>query len=169
VACWIVGLGLLGTHGPDTPLWALVASLVPVGIGVAAAFVFPWAALPEVIDVDRLVNDRSQEGVFTGVMTFLRKASTTGALFLLSLALEWSGYTSSGPEGVGLQPPGAATTIRLVTTVIPALLVLVAAGFAWRYPITRRLYRLVRRRLDRPAEQPAAERRELERELERVC
>jgi len=145
---WILGLGLLGLVRPESSWVLLLAAMALVGGGAAAAFVVPWSALPEVIDVDRLVNGRAQEGIFSGVMTFLRKLSTTGALFLISIALDLTGYCPPGEAVAAGQPESTLLAIRLLTVAVPAALLCLGLVFTLRYPIDRRLYSLIRRRLD---------------------
>ncbi len=151
---WIVGLVFLFTLDKGCSPLVLGGVMILIGAGVAAAFVVPWSALPEVIDVDRFVNGRAQEGVFTGVMTFLRKLSTTGALFLLSLTLNWTGYLPPDARVGNSQPESTLLSIHLLTTLVPAFFLITSFFFTWRYPIDRHRYELLRKRLEHTTDDP---------------
>jgi oligogalacturonide transporter len=167
---WLCGLALLATlDRADSTAW-LVASMILVGVGVSGAFVVPWSALPEVIDVDKIVNGRAQEGIFSGVMTFLRKVSTTGALFLLSATLDLTGYLTPEIGGTTTQPETTLRAIQLLITAVPALLLVLCIVFTLRYPIDKKGYALLRKRLEKSTEDTLSprEQQELEKLLQRA-
>ncbi|MCP4196920.1 MAG: MFS transporter [Proteobacteria bacterium] len=167
---WLCGLALLSTlERTDSTAW-LVASMFLVGLGVSGAFIVPWSALPEVIDVDKIVNGRAQEGIFSGVMTFLRKVSTTGALFLLSATLDLTGYLTPEIRGTTAQPENTLRAIQLLITAVPALLLVIGILFTLRYPIDKRGHALIRKRLEQPTEDALSqsEREELKKLIQRV-
>jgi sugar (glycoside-pentoside-hexuronide) transporter len=165
-AASLVGLLMVPTGASGA---VVVAILVPTGIGMASAFVVPWSALPEVIDVDQAVNGRTDEGVYAGIMTFLRKATTTLAIFLIATSLELTGYVPPDQLGEAAQPGQVLWSIRLFTTVLPTVLLVIGALLAMRYPITKAGHAMMRRFIDRPlGEEPTAEERvDLGRFLER--
>lgn len=157
---WVAGLMIiLFFVGPSSPRSVLVFALVLVGVGLAAAFVVPWSALPEVLDLDRLITGRKNEGVYTGVMTFLRKVTTTLALFGISLSLDLSGYVPALEEGSG-QNETVLLTIRIITALVPAALLVLAAIFALKYPIDKRAHALMMKKLtpDSPPFSPEEQR-----------
>jgi GPH family glycoside/pentoside/hexuronide:cation symporter len=139
-------------------------------MGVSAAFVVPWSALPEVIDVDKIVNGRAQEGIFSGVMTFLRKVSTTGALFLLSVTLDLTGYLTPEIGGTTTQPESTLGAIQLLITAVPALLLVLGIVFTLRYPIDKKGCALLRKRLEKSTADALSQREqeELEKLIQRA-
>ncbi len=144
---WIAGLMILLFFVDRTSArFIIVAALVLVGVGLASAFVVPWSALPEVLDLDRLVTGRKNEGVYTGVMTFLRKLTTTLALFGISLSLDLTGYVPALDEG-SRQNDTVLLAIRLITTSAPAVFLVIAVIFALRYPIDKRTHALMLKKL----------------------
>jgi len=147
---WMLALAFMVLLPSDAPGFAVVAPLAVAGVGIASAFVVPWSALPEVIDIDRAVLGRQMEGIYTGFMTFLRKASTTLAIFLISLALSLSGYQAPDSLQQAAQPAEALLSIRLFTTLLPILVLVGGLFLASRYPVTKRFHALLRRRLDEP-------------------
>ena len=114
------------------------------GLGVSTAHVMPSSMRPDVLEVDELASGRRQEGVYAGFAIFLRKLSTSLALFGIGMALDWAGYV---PEGV--QPESALRVIRIIMGPVPALLLIAAIVIACFYPITRERHRAIREELAR--------------------
>lgn len=165
---WSVALIGLFTLGPESSNVLIVAVMVCVGVGVAAAFVVPWSALPEVIDVDIARNGRSEEGVYAGIMTFLRKATTTLAIFGIATSLELFGYRSPDQLDGAPQAESALLCIRVFSTLIPAAIIIVSIAIAARYPITKRAHKLMRRKLEAPDGLSASEEHDLEQFLDQA-
>jgi sugar (glycoside-pentoside-hexuronide) transporter len=165
---WALSLFGLFTLGPASSDALIVGVMVCVGAGVAAAFVVPWSALPEVIDLHVVRNGRAEEGIYAGVMTFLRKATTTLAIFGIALSLEAFGYRRPDELGGAPQPASALACIRVFSTIVPAALVVGSIAIALRYPVTKRAHRLIRRKLDAPEELSAQETAEIEAFLDRA-
>jgi GPH family glycoside/pentoside/hexuronide:cation symporter len=113
------------------------------GFGVSAAHVLPTAMITDVLEVDELMSGKRQEGIYAGFSVFIRKLSTGLVLALVSFVLAWSGYQ----EGAEVQTPGAVTAIRLVISLLPALLLVVACVVAWFYPLTRERHAEISREL----------------------
>lgn len=145
MAVWLLGLGGLWFVGPSTHPILLALAMAVIGAGVCATFVVPWSALPEIIDLDRFAHGRSQEGIFNGVMTFLRKVATTGALFALSLTLEGAGYRPPVEGEDFVQGERTLLAVRLMTVAAPALVVVLGLLIGTRYGIDRDACALLRR------------------------
>ncbi|MCU0661632.1 MAG: MFS transporter [Myxococcota bacterium] len=144
---WLIGCLLIAALPRQVSTPWLVASLLLVGAGMASAFVIPWVALAEVVDLDRFVSGRRREGTFAGVMTFLRKLSTTFALMLISASMDRTGYVVGlGGENVP-QPQSVVLATRLCISVVPSLALAGAIFFGLRYPMTRAAHGLLRRGL----------------------
>ena len=127
--------------GAGTLIWILAAL---VGIGVSTAHVMPSSMRPDVLEVDELDSGHRQEGIYAGVSVFLRKLSTSLALFLIGVMLDWSGYV---PQGV--QPESALLTMRLIMGPIPTTLLVIAIVIACFYPLTREKHKAIREELRR--------------------
>ncbi len=103
------------------------------GFGVASAHLLPNAMSTDVLEVDELETAKRQEGIYAGFSVFIRKLSTALVLALVGPVLAVSGYA----EGADTQTQGALTTIRVLISVIPAILLVIACVIAWYYPLTR--------------------------------
>jgi len=115
---------------------ALYLLCVVVSFGVATAYVVPWAMLPDVIELDELQTGQRREGVFYAFMTLLQKVGLGLGLFLVSLALQFSGFESGAVE----QPDSALLAIRIFIGPVPMVLLLLAMLLAWFYPIDRQAH-----------------------------
>ena len=132
IRCIMLGIMFFVTK--NTTDYFLIGMAVLIGIGTAASYAIPWAMLPEVTDLDEAARGLKQEGVYTGVMTFIRKLSSGLAIFLVGTLLSWSGYDAD----LDTQQPLAVTTIRVIITIIPIVLSIFAIVFAAKYPINNK-------------------------------
>lgn len=140
---FVICLVMMGMGQPEWPRWTLFVIAGLLGIGYAVADLMPWAMLGEVIDEDELLSGKRREGIYTGVFTFLRKLGGATAYALAGLALEIAGYAGDAPSS-----PAALTTIRVLTTAVPAFFLLVATVIALRYPLTRARHAEILQELD---------------------
>ena len=122
---------------------ALYLLCVVVSFGVATAYVVPWAMLPDVIELDELQTGHRREGVFYAFMTLLQKIGLAGGLFLVGVALEYSGFVSEAPQ----QPDSALLAIRTFIGPVPMVLLICAVILAKFYPITRQMHEEILLRL----------------------
>jgi GPH family glycoside/pentoside/hexuronide:cation symporter len=135
------GLVLCGLAAiPEGTGYGALAIAALAGPGIAAAHVLPWSMLPDVIETDTAEHGVERAGAFYGVMTFLEKCGTAGALWVLGLALQVAGYA----EGAAAQPESARLTILALIGPVPAVVLLcaAAAAIAWP-PVTREAHRAV--------------------------
>ena len=119
----------------DKPLSSISSALL-LAFGVATAYVVPWAMLPDVIELDELQTGQRREGVFYAFMTLLQKVGLAGGLFLVGVALEYSGFVSEAPQ----QPDSALLAIRTFIGPVPMVLLICAVILAKFYPITRQMH-----------------------------
>jgi GPH family glycoside/pentoside/hexuronide:cation symporter len=141
-------LSILAVPQGARPLAYAVAALA--GFGVAAAHVIPAAIDPDVLEVDELMSGRRQEGIYAGATVLVQKLAQAGVLALLPAVLRWSGYIQpTAADLVPRQPASALSALRLVISVLPAVLLGASIVVAWFYPITRRRYAEIKRELAR--------------------
>ncbi len=115
---------------------ALYLLCIVISFGVATAYVVPWAMLPDVIELDELKTGQRREGVFYAFMTLLQKVGLALGLFLVSLALQFSGFVSGATQ----QPESALLAIRIFIGPVPMVLLMAALVLARFYPITRQMH-----------------------------
>jgi len=133
MGCLLRTAGLLSLLliGPDTPLWLILAFSAFYGVGMGSSYAVPWALLPEVTDYDEALTGERNEGIYAGIMTFIRKLSSALAMLMIGAVLQISGYVGDAV----VQTSTAVTAIRMTTILLPLLCSLLCAFFAARFPI----------------------------------
>ena len=135
---YFVGLGflalvMLGTvfiQPGQRNLVYLVGALA--GIGVSAAHVIPLSIIPDTIEYDELRSGHRQVGIYFGLVTFMQQFATSGALFIVGLALQWSGYVPNIAQSAG-----TLLAIRLLLGLLPAVLIGLGVLVLVKFPIDR--------------------------------
>nr|MCS5637095.1 MFS transporter [Myxococcota bacterium] len=130
---FVVCLGAIALGDPAWPRWAMFVISGFLGIGYAAVDLMPWAMIGEVVDENELESGERSQGVYNGVLTFLRKVGGATAYMVAGFALSWAGFDKEAVE----QPPIVMKTIRYLTTAAPALFLLLGMIAARGYPLTR--------------------------------
>lgn len=83
------------------------------GLGRGGINYVPWNTYTYIADVDEIITGQRREGIFAGIMTLTRKASQAGAVMLVGIVMQLSGFVS----GKTVQPPAVSLTILLMLTV----------------------------------------------------
>jgi len=109
-------IGVIGMGEPAWPRWTMFAISGLLGIGYAAVDLMPWAMIGEVVDENELSSGQRSQGVYNGVLTFLRKAGGATAYMVAGFALSLAGYDRDAAQ----QSPMVMDTVRLLTTAAPA-------------------------------------------------
>lgn len=89
-------------------LLLLISALA--GLGRGGINYVPWNIYTYIADVDEAITGQRREGIFAGIMTLTRKASQAGAVMLVGIILQLSGFVS----GQSAQTPAVSHTILLV-------------------------------------------------------
>lgn len=114
-------------------LSALYGLCLVASFGVATAYVVPWSILPDVIELDELNTGQRREGAFYAFMTLLQKMGLAVGIFLVSLALQTSGFVKEAAT----QPESALLAIRFFMGPVPLILLVFGMVLAYFYPITK--------------------------------
>lgn len=145
---WSVILIFLMVFNKNTPSILIIIYAMFLGLGTGVSYAIPWSMLPDVIDLDEVISRERREGLYSGVMTFLRKLSSSLAILGISFVLELSGYVSTGEGVSAIQPGSAVMAIRLTTSIAPVLCLLVAIYAASRFPIGKENFSYIQSYLD---------------------
>ena len=130
---FVLCLGAIALGDPGWPRWVMFVISGLLGIGYAAVDLMPWAMIGEVVDENELESGERSQGVYNGVLTFLRKVGGATAYMMAGFALSWAGFDKEAVE----QPPVVMKTIRYLATAAPALFLLLGMIAARGYPLTR--------------------------------
>ncbi|RJQ09099.1 MAG: MFS transporter, partial [Bacillota bacterium] len=139
-AAWVALLPWLFLIGSSTPPWVIYVLAALLGVATSGAGFAPWAMFPDVLDVDEVVTGRRRQGVYSGVMTFLRKVSSALALFIVGWAIGASGYVA----GESRQTADFLLTVRILVAFAPLIPVAVALLCARGFPITPAVHEALR-------------------------
>ncbi|WP_145550445.1 MFS transporter [Yersinia intermedia] len=93
------------------------------GLGRGGINYVPWNIYTYIADVDEVITGQRREGIFAGIMTLTRKASQAGAVMLVGIILQLSGFVS----GQSQQLPEVSHAILMILSV--GTLVVLAMGF----------------------------------------
>lgn len=140
---WLVVLLAISGLGPDqVSLAYLLAALA--GAGIACSYVLPWSMIPDVVEFDQLQTGERREGSYYAFASFFQKLAAGMAIWAMGQALALANYINPTPaDPLPFQPADAIQVIRLFMGPIPAVLLVVAVIFAWRYPLTREKHKTI--------------------------
>jgi GPH family glycoside/pentoside/hexuronide:cation symporter len=94
--------------------------------------------LPDVIDLDELHTGQRREGIFYGFVVQLTKIGVAITLFLVGKSLDWSGFiATNAQQPLPIQPDSALWTIRLMMSLLPAVILIGGLILTYLYPITK--------------------------------
>ncbi len=93
------------------------------GLGRGGINYVPWNTYTYIADVDEVITGQRREGIFAGIMTLTRKASQAGAVMLVGIVMQLSGFVS----GQTTQPPAVSHTILMILSF--GTIAVLACGF----------------------------------------
>jgi len=141
---WIVTMLVSLLITPASPQFAVYVFAAIVGMGTGGIVVMMYAIFPDIPDVDELVSGERREGIYSALVTFMRKLSSALAIFIVSQVLGLSGYLRPVEQVVGgvsqlieqAQPGSFILALRIIFAFVPPLLVGTALIFALRFPLS---------------------------------
>ena len=163
LSIWGLGLILLYTLTPATPLGMIFPVVIVVGIGLSAGVMIPWAMLPTVTDVDELITTERRAGIYAGMMTLLRKGVQALTLLLVGVVLSTIGFAA----GADIQSPSTLQSLRLFFIIAPLFFIILGVLAAYRFRITPETHRMMMAEIERLRE--GGDRATVDPEAKRVC
>ena len=146
-AIWIVAQAALFLIQPGQTTLLYIGAIA-AGFGVSVAYLIPWSMIPDVVDLDELNTGKRREGIFYSFMVFLQKLGLALALFLIGIALEWSGFVERIPgEAIPVQPESALLAIRVAIAPLPTAFLIIGLILTYFYPITQEVHADILRQL----------------------
>lgn len=121
---------------------SLYGIMAVAGLGTGAYFLFPYAMIPEIVDLDELKTGTRREGAYFGVFFFIFKVSIALAPFIAGYVLHEMGYVPDAE-----QTERALLGIRLLVGIIPLILFSMGIVFLLLFPLTKERYEAVSREL----------------------
>jgi oligogalacturonide transporter len=145
---WAVAMIFSFLLSPDNSwIWVYIFAGV-VGLGTGGIVVMIYAIFPDIPDVDELASGERREGIYSALVTFIRKFSSALAIFAVSNVIGWAGYVPPIQETVDgvtklIEQPQSdifLLTLRLLFMLLPIVLLFFALYFAARFPLTPDLH-----------------------------
>jgi len=100
------------------------------GLGIATAYVVPWAMVPDVVEYDQAQTGHRREGSYYAFASFFQKLATGAALWGMGQALAMTGYLTPDASGtLPVQPAAAVDAIRWFIGPIPGVLLVLSYLF----------------------------------------
>jgi len=131
LAIWMIGILIFSMYSSSTALPLLLVTSVIVGVGLSGAVTVPYNILAFVVDADEMITRKRREGIYAGMMTFIRKIAQAIALFLVGIGIESVGYHSSQAGETLIQSSTTIMGIRMMFLIAP--IVLLITGFILSY------------------------------------
>lgn len=141
----IVSVGLFLAFFP-TNLWQAVLPVVLIGIGESSLMIFMDPALMDVADSDELKTGRRREASFFGVNALITKPAESIAVWMWTGLLSLFAFVQPVIDEWGIAYPQPQTAeslfgIRILMSVVPAIMVLLLLIPVYFYPLDGSKYR----------------------------
>lgn len=133
---WMIAVFALFMINQNIPIWALLIVGAFVGLGLSGCVMTPYNMLAFVVDADEMITTKRREGIYAGMMTFMRKIAQAVALFLVGVGLEAVNYQEPINEVVQTQTPETLLGIRLMFLLGPVVLLTLGIISSFRYKIS---------------------------------
>jgi len=132
MACWALGIFIFGLFTADTGSNLIYLTAVVIGFGLSGAVVVPYNILPFISDVDEMITTNRREGVYAGLMTFIRKMAQAVALFLVGVGLDKIGYRANQ-----VQNPETLRGLHNMIVYIPIVLIVIGIVVSLKFKINQ--------------------------------
>jgi len=152
IAFMAVVLMIISTLSDSASMAVVLLLCILAGVGVSAAHILTWAIIPDAVEWDEWQTGERHEGAFYSLVTLAQKIASSIAIPLTLLVLDTTGYIPNAAE----QPAGALTGIRIVTGLIPAVLLSAGILFAAVYPLSRQQHNQIVQGLEERRRRAAA-------------
>lgn len=146
---WMVAVFALFMINQNIPIWALLIVGAFVGLGLSGCVMTPYNMLAFVVDADEMITTKRREGIYAGMMTFMRKIAQAVALFLVGVGLEAVNYQEPINDVVQTQTPETLLGIRLMFLLGPVILLTLGIISSFRYKISPKNHEILMTEISR--------------------
>jgi oligogalacturonide transporter len=138
---WVVGAVSIGAVSPSAPVWFVYVAASIIGAGIGGCIVLVYIILPDIALIGEAVTGDKSAGSISGVVSFMRKLAGAIAAYLVTLALQYTGYikpVKTEVDGIiknieQLQPDSFLLALRIMFVFIPIVLALLSFYASTRY------------------------------------
>jgi oligogalacturonide transporter len=133
-------------------LFWLFVPIILAGLGRGTLNFVPWSVYNYLPDIDEAVTGQRREGIFAGVMTFVRKIAQSGAILVTTSLIGLGGYVSADKAHPGVavvQSPEAVRAVVLVMVGGPILVMLWGLWMSWSFRLNARTHEVLIHEVER--------------------
>ena len=130
-------LSILFVNPGATSLLVIVICIF-IGTGLSAGVMVPWAILPSITDVDEVITMEKRTGVYSGLMTLVRKMAQAVALWSIGYLLSLIGYVPNQA-----QTADTLLQLKLIFVFIPVILIILGIIAAFKFKITPKKHNIL--------------------------
>lgn len=123
--------------GKNSGMVALILVCILNGIGTGASSFVPYSLLPDLPDSEEMISGKRSSGVYAGLSTFIRTASSGIAVFVAGVVLEMFGYVESTAGVTMPQTPVALFGVKFLFMIIPIILSAIVVWLGFKYTLTK--------------------------------
>lgn len=167
---WILGLVILLVLSfifDNIPFTAVLAVGAVIGFGLSGCVLTPYNMLAFVADADELITTKRREGIYAGMMTFLRKIAQAIALGLVGVGLDLIGYIEHEADEIVIQSLQTQEGIKLMIVLAPLVLLILGIVISFGFKITPKNHKIMMNEINRLKQ--GGSKKEVDAETEKVC
>jgi oligogalacturonide transporter len=146
---WAVAVILLFLVEQQTPVYLVLAVGAIVGVGLSGCVMTPYNMLAFVVDSDEMITTKRREGIYAGLMTFLRKIAQAIALFLVGVSLDLIQYIKPINDVVQPQTTNTLMGIKYIFFLAPLVLLLFGIFTSFRFKLNPKNYTILKDEITR--------------------
>ena len=133
----VSGIGLLiFRFVPFTSIAILIVFMAIFAFGNSTFWTLYYSMMYDLSELDEFVNDKRREGTLAALMSFCQKFGAAIAMWLTGMILDMGGYNGEAM----VQPDSAIDAIMNTVAGVPGVMGILAALFAFFYPVTKGRY-----------------------------
>lgn len=142
--------GAAGSHFSPPVLFWLFLPIILAGLGRGTLNFVPWGVYNYLPDVDEAVTGQRREGIFAGVMTFVRKFAQAGAVLATTAMISAGGFISPAKgQPMPQQSPEAIRVLVLVMVGAPLLVMITGMVISWSFRLNARTHAVLLHEVER--------------------
>ncbi|WP_158780645.1 MFS transporter [Pantoea sp. BAV 3049] len=135
-----ISYGLLYYAGLSDVFSLLLLISAIAGLGRGGINYVPWNIYTYIADVDEVITGQRREGIFAGIMTLTRKASQAGAVMLVGILMQFSGFVA----GSNQQTPLVSHTILAILCGGTLLVLCIGFAISLRFKLNLKTHQILR-------------------------
>jgi len=158
IPVWIIASIAFIRLGPGVSVVILCVLAALIAVGTSAGQLSTWSMLADIYDIDEIRSGKRQEGLYSGITSFLRKFSSGVAILLIGFGLQAMGfdqaeYSVLKAESVDFNPAqyaesGVVIGIKWMFVLIPVILLSICLIFSVRNKVTKQRFDAVLKGID---------------------